>query len=67
LYKLRAKYKETNPVFFGEELYYNKNFYKYLYEQKYFNLPKFKEICDSVYEEYDVDVKTYLNRVGNNG
>ena len=67
LYKLRAKYKETNPIFFGEELYYNKNFYKYLYEQKYFNLPKFKEICDSVYEEYDVDVKTYLNRVGNNG
>lgn len=67
LYKLRAKYKETNPFFFGEELYYNKNFYKYLYEQKYFNLPKFKEICDSVYEEYDVDVKTYLNRVGNNG
>lgn len=67
LYKLRAKYKETNPIFFEEELYYNKNFYKYLYEQKYFNLPKFKEICDSVYEEYDVDVKTYLNRVGNNG
>ena len=67
LYKLRAKYKETNPIFFGEELYYNKNFYKYLYEQKFFNLPKFKEICDSVYEEYDVDVKTYLNRVGNNG
>ena len=67
LYKLRAKYKETNPIFFGEELYYNKNFYKYLYEQKYFNLPKFKEICDSVYEEYDIDVKTYLNRVGNNG
>ena len=24
LYKLRAKYKETNPNFFGEELYYNK-------------------------------------------
>jgi len=67
LYKLRAKYKETNPIFFAHELYYNKNFYKYLYEQKYFNLPKFKEICDSVYEEYDVDVKTYLNRVGNNG
>ena len=65
LYKLRAKYKETNPIFFGEELYYNKNFYKYLYEQKYFNLPKFKEICDSVYEEYDVDVKTYLNSIGN--
>ena len=65
LYKLRAKYKETNPFFFGEELYYNKNFYKYLYEQKYFNLPKFKEICDSVYEEYDVDVKTYLNSIGN--
>ena len=67
LYKLRAKYKETSPIFFSHELYYNKNFYKYLYEQKYFNLPKFKEICDSVYEEYDVDVKTYLNRVGNNG
>jgi hypothetical protein len=67
LFKLRAKYKETNPIFFAHELYYNKNFYKYLYEQKYFNLPKFKEICDSVYEEYDVDVKTYLNRVGNNG
>ena len=67
LYKLRAKYKETNPIFFAHELYYNKNFYKYLYEQKYFNLPKFKEICDSVYEEYDIDVKTYLNRVGNNG
>ena len=67
LFKLRAKYKETNPIFFTHELYYNKNFYKYLYEQKYFNLPKFKEICDSVYEEYDVDVKTYLNRVGNNG
>ena len=66
LYKLRAKYKETNPIFFGEELYYNKNFYKYLYEQKYFNLPKFKEICDSVYEEYDIDVKTYLNSIGNN-
>ena len=65
LYKLRAKYKETNPIFFGEELYYNKNFYKYLYEQKYFNLPKFKEICDSVYEEYDIDVKTYLNSIGN--
>ena len=65
LYKLRAKYKETNPIFFGEELYYNKNFYKYLYEQKYFNLPKFKEICDSVYEEYDVAVKTYLNSIGN--
>ena len=65
LYKLRAKYKETNPIFFGEELYFNKNFYKYLYEQKYFNLPKFKEICDSVYEEYDVDVKTYLNSIGN--
>ena len=65
LYKLRAKYKETNPFFFGEELYYNKNFYKYLYEQKYFNLPKFKEICDSVYEEYDIDVKTYLNSIGN--
>ena len=62
LYKLRAKYKETNPVFFGEELYYNKNFYKYLYEQKYFNLPKFKEICDSVYEEYDVDVKREFNK-----
>lgn len=67
LFKLRAKYKETSPIFFSHELYYNKNFYKYLYEQKYFNLPKFKEICDSVYEEYDVDVKTYLNRVGNNG
>ena len=67
LFKLRAKYKETNPIFFEHELYYNKNFYKYLYEQKYFNLPKFKEICDSVYGEYDVDVKTYLNRVGNNG
>ena len=67
LFKLRAKYKETSPIFFAHELYYNKNFYKYLYEQKYFNLPKFKEICDSVYEEYDVDVKTYLNRVGNNG
>ncbi|MBF1468681.1 hypothetical protein [Prevotella pallens] len=66
LYKLRAKYKETNPIFFAHELYYNKNFYKYLYEQKYFNLPKFKEICDSVYEEYDVDVKTYLNSIGNN-
>lgn len=65
LYKLRAKYKETNPIFFGEELYYNKNFYKYLYEQKYFNLPKFKEICDSVYEEYDVDVKMYHNRQEN--
>lgn len=65
LYKLRAKYKETNPIFFGEELYDNKNFYKYLYEQKYFNLPKFKEICDSVYEEYDIDVKTYLNSIGN--
>ena len=65
LYKLRAKYKETNPIFFAHELYYNKNFYKYLYEQKYFNLPKFKEICDSVYEEYDVDVKTYLNSIGN--
>ena len=65
LYKLRAKYKETNPIFFGEELYYNKNFYKYLYEQKYCNLPKFKEICDSVYEEYDIDVKTYLNSIGN--
>ena len=67
LYKLRAKYKETSPIYFEHELYYNKNFYKYLYEQKYFNLPKFKEICDSVYGEYDVDVKTYLNRVGNNG
>ena len=67
LFKLRAKYKETSPIFFSHELYYNKNFYKSLYEQKYFNLPKFKEICDSVYEEYDVDVKTYLNRVGNNG
>ena len=67
LFKLRAKYKETSPIFFSHELYYNKNFYKYLYEQKYFNLPKFTEICDSVYEEYDVDVKTYLNRVGNNG
>ena len=67
LFKLRAKYKETSPIFFSHELYYNKNFYKYLYEQKHFNLPKFKEICDSVYEEYDVDVKTYLNRVGNNG
>ena len=67
LFKLRAKYKETSPIFFSHELYYNKNFYKYLYEQKYFNLPKFKQICDSVYEEYDVDVKTYLNRVGNNG
>ena len=67
LFKLRAKYKETSPIFFSHELYYNKNFYKYLYEQKYFNLPKFKEICDSVYEEYDIDVKTYLNRVGNNG
>ena len=67
LFKLRAKYKEPSPIFFSHELYYNKNFYKYLYEQKYFNLPKFKEICDSVYEEYDVDVKTYLNRVGNNG
>ena len=66
LYKLRAKYKETNPIFFGEELYYNKNFYKYLYEQKYFNLPKFKEICDSVYEEYDVAVKMYHNSIGNN-
>ena len=66
LYKLRAKYKETNPIFFAHELYYNKNFYKYLYEQKYFNLPKFKEICDSVYEEYDIDVKTYLNSIGNN-
>ena len=65
LFKLRAKYKETNPIFFAHELYYNKNFYKYLYEQKYFNLPKFKEICDSVYEEYDVDVKTYLNSIGN--
>ena len=65
LYKLRAKYKETNPIFFGEELYYNKNFYKYLYEQKYFNLPKFKEICDSVYEEYDVAVKMYHNRQEN--
>jgi len=65
LYKLRAKYKETNPIFFAHELYYNKNFYKYLYEQKYFNLPKFKEICDSVYEEYDIDVKTYLNRQEN--
>ena len=65
LYKLRAKYKETNPIFFAHELYYNKNFYKYLYEQKYFNLPKFKEICDSVYEEYDIDVKTYLNSIGN--
>ena len=66
LYKLRAKYKETNPIFFAHELYYNKNFYKYLYEQKYFNLPKFKEICDSVYEEYDIDVKTYHNSIGNN-
>ena len=66
LFKLRAKYKETSPIFFSHELYYNKNFYKYLYEQKYFNLPKFKEICDSVYEEYDVDVKTYLNSIGNN-
>ena len=66
LYKLRAKYKETNPIFFAHELYYNKNFYKYLYEQKYFNLPKFKEICDSVYEEYDIDVKTYLNSIENN-
>ena len=66
LFKLRAKYKETSPIFFAHELYYNKNFYKYLYEQKYFNLPKFKEICDSVYEEYDVDVKTYLNSIGNN-
>lgn len=66
LYKLRAKYKETNPIFFAHELYYNKNFYKYLYEQKFFNLPKFKEICDSVYEEYDIDVKTYLNSIGNN-
>ena len=65
LFKLRAKYKETSPIFFSHELYYNKNFYKYLYEQKYFNLPKFKEICDSVYEEYDVDVKTYLNSIGN--
>lgn len=65
LFKLRAKYKETNPIFFAHELYYNKNFYKYLYEQKYFNLPKFKEICDSVYEEYDIDVKTYLNSIGN--
>ena len=65
LFKLRAKYKETNPIFFAHELYYNKNFYKYLYEQKYFNLPKFKEICDSVYEEYDIDVKTYLNRQEN--
>ena len=65
LFKLRAKYKETSPIFFAHELYYNKNFYKYLYEQKYFNLPKFKEICDSVYEEYDVDVKTYLNSIGN--
>ena len=66
LFKLRAKYKETSPIFFSHELYYNKNFYKYLYEQKYFNLPKFKEICDSVYEEYDIDVKTYLNSIGNN-
>ena len=65
LFKLRAKYKETSPIFFSHELYYNKNFYKYLYEQKYFNLPKFKEICDSVYEEYDIDVKTYLNRQEN--
>ena len=65
LFKLRAKYKETSPIFFSHELYYNKNFYKYLYEQKYFNLPKFKEICDSVYEEYDIDVKTYLNSIGN--
>ena len=65
LYKLRAKYKETNPIFFAHELYYNKNFYKYLYEQKYFNLPKFKEICDSVYEEYDVGVKMYYNRQEN--
>ena len=66
LFKLRAKYKETSPIFFSHELYYNKNFYKYLYEQKYFNLPKFKEICDSVYEEYDIDVKTYHNSIGNN-
>ena len=65
LFKLRAKYKETSTIFFSHELYYNKNFYKYLYEQKYFNLPKFKEICDSVYEEYDIDVKTYLNRQEN--
>ena len=65
LFKLRAKYKETSPIFFSHELYYNKNFYKYLYEQKYFNLPKFKEICDSVYEEYDVGVKMYYNRQEN--
>lgn len=62
LHKEYLKYNQNAPTFYGHVLYYNDEFRKYLDSHHYFNLPGFVEMSDSIYQEYDFNVKIHQIR-----
>lgn len=66
LYKERLRNSSVGSTGFASEIYYNNRLRNYIKRHQYFKLTGFKEICDSIYREYDSDMKIHQEAVHRN-